>query len=1075
MSDIVDIIHRITYETNGGESLAKIEKLFQTITADIAKQTQSLERLQKALDGVTDPSKQAKIEKAQDNRRKKIEEQGKAINDVIINDKKLQQALQSEIGILNELSKRLELLRQARNKATSPSEIDKYSQQIKQVESEQRRLMSPNGSRLGGIGNSIMQGFGIGAGLAGFSAITQAVGWVKDFGVESAKAAANFNQLKVAFSTLLGSESAANKLLDGITNFASQTPFAVEQLVELSKQLIAFGFNADEIIPTLNDVGNIAAGVGTDKLPQIVLALGQIRSAGKLTGQDLLQLINAGFNPLQEIAQRTGVSYGKLKDEMEKGRITFDMVKESFRAATSEGGRFYNLMQRQTNTVAGQIDRLGDSVQQLKVAFGQSLQEPLKGVVSLFSSLVETVTEWISLSPEQEIMKEQEAFNSLIFALKNANDDESLRSSIISEITAKYPEFIRLVDLEKASNDQLSQAVGEVNRKYQERINLAALAARGDKLAARGTEIQTEYVDYLLKVGRALQRDRYIKDATQLATMTDEELDALMKRLPMSVQESINRFKELRAENQKQRLDNQRLIAAEQAAQKKADEEALKAAKEKLKLLKEQGAAQADIEAQERFIAGLEYVAPTPTASVPYTAPKAGRKRDPYVVAKEQVKEANELARLNDAVLQAYNNQAQQAKVKYSEWLGSVEAQTASSDLLKLKEKQLNDDLNIINLFRKQRINMLDREDLLRELAAAEKFKKGADIAKIKGDIEESLNKELDLRIEVRLAIRKLILDQENSNFQIDELTKNEIQKSVEEAQKEADRIIANFNKNERKKKKLIGNDEELNNDPNRQLFAGGLRQDILDTINLYEILSETAINTYNQIANAKQDQVNREIEYQQYAIQQAQILAERGNTEALRIEEERLRELQQQQREYARQQQIINSALALSYSIAAIAKAALEGGGYASLATVAAVIAALGTGYAFVQSFSANAQSGFAEGGYTGDGGKYEPAGTVHKGEFVFTKEATKRIGVPTLEKLMKGDLSLNYSPILPKSLPNDSIATSKEIKSLKKELAGIKQAIYDTEVKAENRMDGRGVTQLIEKHIKQDKRRFK
>jgi hypothetical protein len=98
-----------------------------------------------------------------------------------------------------------------------------------------------------------------------------------------------------------------------------------------------------------------------------------------------------------------------------------------------------------------------------------------------------------------------------------------------------------------------------------------------------------------------------------------------------------------------------------------------------------------------------------------------------------------------------------------------------------------------------------------------------------------------------------------------------------------------------------------------------------------------------------------------------------------------------------------------------------------------------------------------------------------VHKGEFVFTKEATKRIGVPTLEKLMKGDLSLNYSPILPKSLPNDSIATSKEIKSLKKELAGIKQAIYDTELKAENRMDGRGVTQLIEKHIKQDKSRFK
>src|SRR5690606_33094804 len=148
---------------------------------------------------------------------------------------------------------------------------------------------------------------------------------------------------------------------------------------------------------------------------------------------------NAGFNPLQIISEKTGQSMTKLKDDMSKGLITFDQVKDAFRTATSEGGKFNNLMQQQSKTTAGRLDALGDSVEQLQIAIGKRLTSSVGAATDALTSLVETLTDWISLDPAQKIEEERIQFNLLVQELIAANNEGRNRTLIINELNDKYP------------------------------------------------------------------------------------------------------------------------------------------------------------------------------------------------------------------------------------------------------------------------------------------------------------------------------------------------------------------------------------------------------------------------------------------------------------------------------------------------------------------------------------------------------------------------------------------------------------------------------------------------------------
>lgn len=179
----------------------------------------------------------------------------------------------------------------------------------------------------------------------------------------SVKSAGDFEQTRIAFDTMLGSAEAGKAVLKDLANFAKTTPFNFPQVADLSKQLLAYGIAQKELLPTMSALGDIAAGVGRDKLPQLVLAYGQVQTATRLTGMELRQFTEAGVPLLEELAKITGKSAGEIKSDMESGiAIPADMVKQALFNMSSEGGRFFKLMAKQSKSLQGLWSNVQDSI-----------------------------------------------------------------------------------------------------------------------------------------------------------------------------------------------------------------------------------------------------------------------------------------------------------------------------------------------------------------------------------------------------------------------------------------------------------------------------------------------------------------------------------------------------------------------------------------------------------------------------------------------------------------------------------------------------------------------------------------
>jgi tape measure domain-containing protein len=217
----------------------------------------------------------------------------------------------------------------------------------------------------------------------------------------SVKAAADMEMQAASFKVLLGSAEAAKVLLQDLTDLAAKTPFQLTDLAESTKTMLAFGIESKKVLPILTQLGDIALG-DREKLKSLTLAFSQMQSAGRLMGQDLLQMINAGFNPLQIIAEKTGETMLELKDRMSKGAISAEEVAEAFKIATSEGGLFYKGMETASLTLTGLISTLKDNIAALARAFGGILLPILKDFtarttefVQRFTALNENTLIWI--------------------------------------------------------------------------------------------------------------------------------------------------------------------------------------------------------------------------------------------------------------------------------------------------------------------------------------------------------------------------------------------------------------------------------------------------------------------------------------------------------------------------------------------------------------------------------------------------------------------------------------------------------------------------------------------------------
>ncbi|MFV0397942.1 MAG: tape measure protein [Bacteroidales bacterium] len=192
-----------------------------------------------------------------------------------------------------------------------------------------------------------------------------------------------------SFDVLFGGAANAKKMIDEISTYAAKSPYGKAGLSEATQMMAGFGIAQDRILPNLRMIGDIAMG-DVNKFNSVPLAFSQMSSTGRLMGQDLLQMINAGFNPLNQMSKTTGKSISRLKEEMEKGLISTKMVTQAFQDATSEGGLYYGMIDKISNTAAGQWATAMDNMnEKLLNLYADVLQPILLPALKKFNQFLE--------------------------------------------------------------------------------------------------------------------------------------------------------------------------------------------------------------------------------------------------------------------------------------------------------------------------------------------------------------------------------------------------------------------------------------------------------------------------------------------------------------------------------------------------------------------------------------------------------------------------------------------------------------------------------------------------------------
>jgi len=217
-------------------------------------------------------------------------------------------------------------------------------------------------SEIDAIGNwastSLARSFsGVASGLGVAFAALKAVDSVK-FGLGLA---AEAEQAQVAFGVMLGSATQAQRLLGELKTFAAETPFEFPELRDAAKKLVAFGISADDVATTLRRIGDIASGVGAP-VGELAELYGKAKVQGRLMAEDINQLTGRGIPIIQELAKQFGVAESQVRKLVEEGRVGFPNIEQAFRDLTSEGGKFANMMARQSETLGGLWSTLTDAI-----------------------------------------------------------------------------------------------------------------------------------------------------------------------------------------------------------------------------------------------------------------------------------------------------------------------------------------------------------------------------------------------------------------------------------------------------------------------------------------------------------------------------------------------------------------------------------------------------------------------------------------------------------------------------------------------------------------------------------------
>lgn len=294
------------------------------------------------------------------------------------NNRAFQKATDYSTQSIHQLKKALDHLQNTRNTLLprgSEQQLRAINTEINRITAQLRKLENMNGSRVKTWAKDAV-GEIPGAGLLRNPLVMAGVGlgaMVK----KAAEAQSNVTSLSV----LTGSPDTGKALYGSIQKMAAATPYGTADLLQQATVLKQFGVSTNAVIPSLKMLGDVAMG-NRQNLQSLTLAFGQVSSAGKLSGQDLLQFINAGFNPLYELSIMTGKSMADLREEMGQGAISADMVRAAFEHATGPAGAFYQMSEKMSQTFSGRLNTFMDEFNIMLEHLGTAILPVVSGALS---------------------------------------------------------------------------------------------------------------------------------------------------------------------------------------------------------------------------------------------------------------------------------------------------------------------------------------------------------------------------------------------------------------------------------------------------------------------------------------------------------------------------------------------------------------------------------------------------------------------------------------------------------------------------------------------------------------------
>ena len=265
-----------------------------------------------------------------------------------------------------------------------------------------------------------------------------------------AKVRGEFQQLEVAFRTMLGSEDKANALMQQLVKTAATTPFDLQGVANGAKQLLAYGENVENVNDDLIRLGNIASAL-SQPIGDLVYLYGTTMTQGRLYTQDLNQFTGRGIPMIRELAKVFGVAEGEVKSLVEAGKVGFPEVQKVIQNLTNEGGMFYNLMQEQSKTITGQISNIEDAISTMFNEIGKANEGIINDALSGVSYLVENYEKVGRILIE--IVGTYGAYRT---ALMVTNALQALQASGITALTAKEAAHYGWLVLTKKAQDALN-------------------------------------------------------------------------------------------------------------------------------------------------------------------------------------------------------------------------------------------------------------------------------------------------------------------------------------------------------------------------------------------------------------------------------------------------------------------------------------------------------------------------------------------------------------------------------------------------------------------------------------------